>query len=43
MSRIYSKINSTGSYLPDKILTNYDLEKLVDTTHDWIFERTGIV
>ena len=43
MSRIYSKINSTGSYLPDKILTNHDLEKLVDTTHDWIFERTGIV
>ena len=43
MSRINSKIHSTGSYLPDKILTNYDLEKLVDTTHDWIFERTGIV
>ena len=43
MSKIYSKINGTGSYLPDKILTNYDLEKLVDTTHEWIYERTGIV
>ena len=42
MSNIYSKIISTGSYLPDQILTNYDLEKIVDTSHDWIFERTGI-
>ena len=42
MNNIYSKIISTGSYLPDKVLTNYDLEKIVDTSHDWIFERTGI-
>ena len=42
MTNIYSKIISTGSYLPDQILTNYDLEKIVDTSHDWIFERTGI-
>jgi len=42
MSRKYSRIVSTGSYLPEKILTNYDLEKMVDTSHDWIFERTGI-
>jgi 3-oxoacyl-[acyl-carrier-protein] synthase-3 len=40
---IYSKIIGTGSYLPAKVLTNYDLEKMVDTTHDWIFSRSGIV
>lgn len=40
---IYSKIIGTGSYLPSKVLTNYDLEKIVDTTHDWIFSRSGIV
>lgn len=42
MTKIYSKIIGTGSYLPEKILTNYDLEKIVDTTHEWIYERTGI-
>lgn len=40
---IYSKIIGTGSYLPAKTVTNYDLEKTVDTTHDWIYSRTGIV
>ena len=40
---MYSKIIGTGSYLPAKVLTNYDLEKIVDTTHDWIFSRSGIV
>lgn len=35
-------IAGTGSYLPDKILTNADLEKLVDTSDDWITSRTGI-
>ncbi|HCU54050.1 MAG TPA: 3-oxoacyl-ACP synthase [Gammaproteobacteria bacterium] len=39
---IYSRISGTGSYLPDKILTNHDLEKMVDTTDQWIVERTGI-
>ncbi|MDO8960902.1 MAG: beta-ketoacyl-ACP synthase III [Methylophilus sp.] len=39
---IYSKIAGTGSYLPPKILTNLDLEKMVDTTDEWIFSRTGI-
>ncbi len=39
---IYSKITGTGSYLPEKILTNKDLEKLVDTSDTWIQERTGI-
>lgn len=37
-----SKITGTGSYLPEKVLTNHDLEKMVDTSHDWIVERTGI-
>lgn len=37
-----SRIAGTGSYLPEKLLTNLDLEKLVDTNHDWIVERTGI-
>jgi len=40
---IYSRIIGTGSYLPAKVLTNYDLEKMVDTSHDWIFTRSGIV
>lgn len=38
----YSKIIGTGSYLPEKILTNKDLEDMVDTSDDWIKERTGI-
>jgi 3-oxoacyl-[acyl-carrier-protein] synthase-3 len=38
----YARIVATGSYLPDKILTNNDIAKIVDTSHDWIFERTGI-
>ncbi len=38
----YSQILGTGSYLPEKVLTNFDLEKMVDTTNDWIVERTGI-
>lgn len=38
----YSRIIGTGSYLPEKVLTNYDLEKIVDTSHDWIFSRSGI-
>ena len=37
-----SYISGTGSYLPQKTLTNKDLEKLVDTTDEWITERTGI-
>lgn len=38
----YSKILGTGSYLPEKVLTNFDLEKMVETSNDWIVERTGI-
>ncbi|MDH5190810.1 MAG: ketoacyl-ACP synthase III [Gammaproteobacteria bacterium] len=39
---IFSKITGTGSYLPEKVLTNNDLEKIVDTTDQWITDRTGI-
>ncbi|RLJ17258.1 3-oxoacyl-ACP synthase [bacterium endosymbiont of Escarpia laminata] len=39
---IYSRIAGTGSYLPEKALTNKDLEKIVDTTDQWIVDRTGI-
>jgi 3-oxoacyl-[acyl-carrier-protein] synthase III len=38
----YSRIAGTGSYLPSKILTNADLESMVDTTDEWIVTRTGI-
>jgi 3-oxoacyl-[acyl-carrier-protein] synthase III len=38
----YSRIAGTGSYLPEKIITNQDLEKMVDTTDEWIRTRTGI-
>ena len=41
-SKIVSKIAGTGSYLPAKILSNKELETLVDTTDEWIFTRTGI-
>jgi 3-oxoacyl-[acyl-carrier-protein] synthase-3 len=39
---IFSRITGTGGYLPAKVLTNSDLEKMVDTTNEWILERTGI-
>ena len=39
---VYSRITGTGSYLPEKVVTNRDLEKLVDTSDEWIFTRTGI-
>ncbi len=38
----YTRIAGTGSYLPEKIVTNADLEKTVDTTDEWIRSRTGI-
>ncbi|MDQ3511786.1 MAG: ketoacyl-ACP synthase III [Pseudomonadota bacterium] len=40
--RIFSRIAGTGSYLPDKVLTNADLAQLVDTSDEWIAARTGI-
>jgi len=39
---MYSRIAGTGSYLPEKIMTNADLEALVDTSDEWIRSRTGI-
>ena len=39
---IHSRISGTGSYLPEKVLTNSDLEKMVDTSDEWIRTRTGI-
>ncbi|HET9329613.1 MAG TPA: beta-ketoacyl-ACP synthase III [Steroidobacteraceae bacterium] len=39
---IYSRIAGTGSYLPQKVVTNFDLEKIVDTSDEWIRSRTGI-
>ena len=40
--RIFSRIAGTGSYLPEKVLTNDDLSKIVDTNDEWIAARTGI-
>jgi 3-oxoacyl-[acyl-carrier-protein] synthase-3 len=42
MQRRYSQISGWGKYTPEKVLTNYDLEKMVDTSHEWIVQRTGI-
>jgi 3-oxoacyl-[acyl-carrier-protein] synthase-3 len=39
---MYSRIAGTGSYVPERVLTNADLEKMVDTSDDWIRTRTGI-
>jgi 3-oxoacyl-[acyl-carrier-protein] synthase-3 len=39
---IYSRIAGTGRYLPERLVTNHDLERTVDTTDAWIRERTGI-
>lgn len=38
----YTKIAGTGRYLPEKILTNFDLEKMIDTSDEWIRTRTGV-
>jgi 3-oxoacyl-[acyl-carrier-protein] synthase-3 len=39
---MYSRIVGTGKYLPERVLTNADLEKMVETTDEWIKSRTGI-
>jgi 3-oxoacyl-[acyl-carrier-protein] synthase III len=39
---IHARITGTGSYAPKKVITNHDLEKLVNTSDEWITERTGI-
>src|SRR6478672_1486539 len=41
-SRMRTRILGTGKGVPEKVLTNADLEKMVDTSDDWIVERTGI-
>jgi 3-oxoacyl-[acyl-carrier-protein] synthase-3 len=38
----YSRIVGTGRYLPERVMTNFDLEKIVDTTDEWIKTRTGV-
>ena len=38
----FARIIGTGSYLPSKIVTNFDLEKTLDTSDEWVFSRTGI-
>ncbi|HVR81371.1 MAG TPA: beta-ketoacyl-ACP synthase III [Luteimonas sp.] len=40
--QVFSRIAGTGSYLPERVLTNADLAKLVDTSDEWITSRTGI-
>ena len=40
--QIYARIAGTGSYLPEKVLTNADLSKIVDTSDEWITTRSGI-
>jgi 3-oxoacyl-[acyl-carrier-protein] synthase-3 len=42
MSKIYASFRSIGAYVPKKTLSNADLEKMVDTTDEWIVKRTGI-
>lgn len=42
MSKYKTKIVSTGRFIPDKILSNDDLSKMVDTSDEWIYTRTGI-
>jgi 3-oxoacyl-[acyl-carrier-protein] synthase-3 len=42
MQKRYGKIAGWGAYAPEKILTNHDLEKIVETDHEWIVRRTGI-
>ncbi|MEJ2273233.1 MAG: ketoacyl-ACP synthase III [Woeseiaceae bacterium] len=39
---MYSRIVGTGRYLPERVMTNFDLEKIVDTTDEWIRTRTGV-
>lgn len=38
-----AKITAVGRYVPPQVVTNYDLAKTIETTHEWIVERTGIV
>ena len=42
MTRVTAAITAVGGYVPETVLTNQDLEKMVDTTDEWITTRTGI-
>lgn len=42
MNASYARITAIGSYVPNQIMTNHDLEKLVETNDEWIVQRTGI-
>lgn len=42
MSRLYGQIIGWGAYAPERVVTNYELENWMDTSHDWIVQRTGI-
>ena len=42
MEKLKARIVGTGRSLPEKVLTNFDLEKIVDTSDEWIRTRTGI-
>ena len=42
MSKITAAITAVGGFVPDYVLTNAELEKMVDTTDEWIMSRTGI-
>ncbi|HCX67024.1 MAG TPA: 3-oxoacyl-ACP synthase, partial [Rhodobiaceae bacterium] len=42
MSVIRTVVTGVGSYLPSRVVTNEDISKIVDTTDEWIVERTGI-
>jgi len=42
VSVIRSAVTGVGSFLPEQVVTNADLEKIVDTSDEWIVERTGI-
>lgn len=43
MSSLFgTRILGTGSYLPEKVVSNHDLQQLMETSHEWIYERTGI-
>ncbi|MGI9342418.1 MAG: beta-ketoacyl-ACP synthase III [Gammaproteobacteria bacterium] len=42
MTKLYSRITGTGRYLPERVMTNHDLEQIVETSDEWILARTGI-
>ena len=43
MTSFYARIIGTGGYLPAKVLSNRDLERMMDTTDEWIYTRTGML